>query len=322
MRRAGLFLIGAIILATTANAQEADPDIDALLNDINQGINQIVNAATLFTSQESVSSGYFKFKANEPDESDTEMDVLRLPARFDLSNDPDAQLKPFVRGQLGYLRASESLAAIEGGGDADFSVIKTFTAELGGGVDIVLVEGLVLTPEGSISYSRVENNYDYNNPFSQQIIQPLFDEEAFNWDLDIITYSPKVKLAYTLPIDPVKITISSRYAYFYNDSVGSTSSIIDISSDTNLFQNGIQATIPLGFSVFESGVGFRPFFVRSDVHGAARRGLEFAHFYEVGGDFLFGTKESIGLLSELSVGSSYTFGHDFEGWRIGVGYKF
>jgi len=309
----------ATTLSSTAQAQE-DVEIAEFVNLVDSTINSAVNAATLFTSQESVSSGYFKFKSTE--DPDTKLDVFRIPGQYSLCDDKDAMIRPFVRGQLGSLKVRESITPIEGAtGVNDFSVLDVWTVEGGGGADIEPLDGLVITPEASIAYSRIENRYDYNNDVSQ-FLQPILDGQVFNTSLDVLTYSPKIKVAYTLPLEDVKVRFSSRYSYLYNDSFSTESDIVDVSSDTSIFQNGVEVKVPTGLTVLESPVAVRPFFVRSDIHGSAKDGLGFGHFYEGGLDIHFGMREAVDLPGELTVGTSYTFGDNFEGWRVGLGYIF
>lgn len=316
-------LLLILALCPDASAQTDEEVLVQLLEEVNGAINHIVNATTLFTSQDGVSSGYFKFKSDDPASPDTELEVLRIPLRHSFERDRSVPLRPYLRGNLAKLKFTEEVTPFDGSMEQnDFTTTSNYTVGVGGGVEFEPVTGLVITPDFAVSYARIENDYDFNNSISQ-LLQPLFDGTILNWDIDVLIYSPSLRLAYTLPLfEAVKITPTTSYAFIYNDSVHSSSDVIDIESDTGIFQSGIDARIPLGIALLNSGMAVRPFGMRTDVHGSARRALGFNHFYEVGMDLAFDTSQTVGVISEISVGSSYTFTEDLEGWRVGFGWLF
>lgn len=318
---AGTLLSLPVACVSSAWAQDAnDQDLAEFLDLFDRVVNQVVNAATLFSSQDSISSGYFRLKSDE--DPDEKLDILKVPIRVSLSEDSDAEIRPFVLGHFGTLKDRESIQMDSTAtGENDFSVIESWTLQGGGGVDILLFEGLTLTPQFSLAYTRLEHRYDYNNSVSQEF-EPFVDGEVFNWNIDTITYAPRIGVSYELPFELVSLKLLSHYTYLYNDSFHSSSSLIDVSSDTSMFQNGIKARFPLGVQLLNGEVALDPFVLRSDVQGAARDGLGFDHFYEGGVDIALGTSESLGFVSEVTAGTSYTWTDDFEGLRIGFGATF
>lgn len=310
----GVFIVGGV--SSPAIAQVEEQTLDELAVSFNNGINNATNAMTLFSGQESVSAGHFRFDS-EPGENQ-KLDVTRIPLQNTFGEEGD-KFRPYVGAMLGQAKFSQGIAALEGE-VFDFSTITSWTAGLNVGADWTLLEGLKITPEFALLYSRIENNYDFNAESSMVFLTP-FNDIFFNWDIDVLTYSPSVAVAYELPIGRATITPRVKYTYLYNNSFDSSSPILDIDSSSHVLRSGIVANIPTGIEVFTSEVGVRPFFTRSDLYKAVEEGL-FDHFNEVGSELTFNTKESLKLVEELSLRGSYTWADNFEGWSFGVGYQF
>lgn len=321
-----LLLVIFILLTSYSSALAQDPvNEEELVGFINGVVNGLVNANTLFTSQEEVSSGYFKLNTEGSGPGDSErvkFNVLKIPAHYSLCDDKDAAVRPYIRAVLGQASQIESVSPTEGAtGLSDFSAVDTRSISLGGGADIELFDNFTLRPDFVATYSRIKNRYDYNNDVSL-LIGAFVDGQVFNWNMDVMTYTPSVRAQYVIPLETLIVTLRSSYSYLLNKSFSSSSDILNVDSSTNLIRNGIIVEVPTGVSLFDTPISVRPFFSRSDLGGSAARALGFDYFYEVGGDLAFKVQDTLPLLSELSVGGSYTWGDDMEGVRIGIGASF
>ena len=140
----------------------SDQQEKELLDFINGVVNGLVNSNTLFTSQEAVSSGLFKLDSGE--DGQLKFNVMKIPFRYSLCDDKDAVVRPYIRGMLGQANQTESPAPVEGAtGLSDFSGVYTYSASLGGGVNIKLFDHFTITPDFAATYSRIKNKYHYHN---------------------------------------------------------------------------------------------------------------------------------------------------------------
>jgi hypothetical protein len=316
-----------LLLSTSPSvAQDVseDPQIAEFIDFVNSTVNGIVNASTLFTSQDAVSSGFVRlnFPEGSGNDGDPKIDILKVPFKFSFCDEQDAKVRPYIRGVLGRAKQSEEILSIEGAtGPNDTSTVTTSSATLGGGVDFEIFDNFTLSPDFTASYSRISNKYKYNNDVSQ-FLSTIIDGQVFNWDLDVMTYAPSIKAQYVIPLESLTITLASRFAHLINRSFDSTSDIIDVDSTTNIFRNGAAVEIPTGATLLDTPIALRPHISRNDLGGAAKSALGVSYFYESGLDLAFKVKEQLPIISEFSVGAAYTWGDDIEGFRIGVSAMF
>lgn len=310
--RISLLFVGALMLAPQAWAV---PTAD----EFNESVNEVINGVTIFTSQDTASSGTFSFDSDDSDASDADIEILKIPARFTFGEESDV-LRPQVRGVFGNLESKRSITTGGPGTVDDFSRLEVLTFGTAGGVVYNPWKELRVTPLVGIAYSHLKRRYDYNNSYSQTNLLP-YDREAFNTSVDVLTYSPTIEVDYTFRDGAATFIPKIRYTYLYNDSVSSKSSVIDIESDSSMLQSFFDAEMPLGCSVFGQDLGVHPFIVRTDLFGTAKDARGPNYFYELGADLLI-TEADRKLLSGFSVGASYIWGEDFSGYRIGLGLVF
>jgi hypothetical protein len=287
--------------------------------EFNDRVNEVVNGVTIFTSQDTASSGVFSFESDSPGVSDLDIDLIKIPVTHTFGEEQDV-LRPQIRGVLGSLKSTRSIQTGAPGSIADFSRLEVLTAGLSGGVVYKVWNELRVTPLIGVAYSHVKRRYDFNNSFSQTNLQP-YDKDAFNTSVDVMTYSPTLEIDYTFKEGATTLIPKVRYSHLFNDSVSSESSVIDVNSDSGMLQSFVDVNTPLGYTVLGQDLGLHPFIVRTDLFGTAKDARGPNYFHELGADLTF-TDSNRTLLEGFSVGGSYIFGDDFSGYRIGVGLIF
>jgi hypothetical protein len=288
-------------------------------NEFNDRVNEVVNGVTIFTSQDTASSGVFSFDSDTPGVGDADIDLIKLPGKYTFGDENDV-LRPQIRGVLGSLESKRSVATGSPGSIDDFSRLEVLTAGVFGGVVYRPWRELRITPLIGVAYSHVKRRYDYNNSFSQMNLLP-YDREAFNTSVDVMTYSPTVELDYTFREGATVFIPKVRYSHLFNDSVSSKSSVVDVNSDSGMLQSFLDVETPLGYKVYGQDLGLHPFIVRTDLFGTAKEARGPNYFYEAGADLTFTDKDRK-LIEGFSLGASYIFGDNFSGYRIGVGLIF
>lgn len=285
---------------------------------VNGVINESVNANTLFASQDAISTGRFtQRRQGDPDKGYT---AIRLPGEVRFGEEADT-VRPFINGNGALLRVTSGLAPVEGGGEDDVASTSLFAFSGGTGVYCKISDSFSVAPSFSLSYSHLSNSYDFNNPYSQQVLAQA-DSEFFNWDMDLFTYAPALKTYYEQAIGEDTFQYYLGYTYLFNDTIATNSSLIDISSSTGLLTNRARITVPLGVSVAEVPLALRPMFQWNNISGHAVAGLGLRDLFEMGADMVADLEALKGLFSTITVGASYVTGRDFEGYHLGVGLKF
>lgn len=302
----------AVILPTVGAAQMT-------ADEFNDRVNEGVNGVTIFTTQDTASSGVFSFESDNPGESDRDIDILKLPFSHTFGEEGD-EIRPEVRAVVGSFQSNYSPPSQAPGETADFSRVDANTFGVSGGVVWKAWKELRVTPLFELAWTHLKRRYDYNNSYSQANLFP-YDREAFNTSVDVLTYSPSIEADYTFRDGETTYVPKLRYAHLFNDSTSSKSSVIDVNSDSGLLQTFLDVNTPLGYNVRGFNLGLHPFIVRTDVFGAAKDAQGPNYFHEIGADVTFdrGTGK---LISGFSIGGSYIFGDDFDGYRLGFGLDF
>jgi len=294
---------------------EVTPNLQKFVNGV---INESVNANTLFASQESISTGRYRQRiSGQPDKNYT---TVRLPAETALG-EPGDTTRPYLMGNGALLRTTTGVAPVDGIGQSDDTKTELFALSGGAGLLIRVSDSLTLAPSAALTYSHVENDYEFNNPYSQQNFSPA-DRELFNWNLEVFTYSPALKMYYQHDLGFGALHYNLGYTYLFNDSIASNSSAINISSSTGLATNRVDIQVPTGASVAGSPISVRPMFQWNNISGSAVAGLGLRDLFEVGGDVVAEVLEAGTWISTITAGASYVSGKDFEGYHVGFGATF
>lgn|GEM_PF-1645684 len=316
-------LIG-ICFWLAAIAFPADAFADDVLNPgytrdyVQEVLNESVNTTTLFAAHELISNGRFlKRRINQPD---TKYEMFRLPVELLLTDKSDS-VRPFVKTGFGLLKVTGGSTSIDGQGESDFSVTKSLTLISGAGVYIDLADGLSIAPAVMVSYTHLNNQYDFNNPFSQDVLSGQFGD-FYNWNLDLLTYTPQLRMIYQTQMGPGRFRYTISASQLFNDSFHSTSVNVSINSASGLISNRFEYQNDLGVSVGTAAVALQPFFQWGYISGKAASGLNFVNMYEVGADVIFSLKEKLAGVSDIYVGASYVSADSFEGYHVGFGAHF
>jgi hypothetical protein len=281
-------------------------------------LNESVNTNTLFSSHDLISNGRFlQRRRNQPD---TQYDSFRVPVEILLAKKSDS-VRPFLRTGFGLLKVTGGAAPVDGQGLNDFSVTKLLCISSGVGTYIEIAEGLSIAPAVMVSYSHLRNDYDFNNPFSQDVLSTEYGE-FYNWSLDLLTYTPQLRIVYETKVAMGRLRYVISASQLFNDSFHSGSAEVKINSASGLVSNRIEYQHDLGLSAGTAALAAQPFFQWGNISGKAASGLNFVNMFEVGADLIFTLKEKLGPLSAVYVGASYVSADSFEGYHIGLGGRF
>ncbi len=281
-------------------------------------LNESVNTNTLFSSHDLISNG--RFLQRRRDQPDTQYDSFRVPVEILLSDKTDS-VRPFFRTGFGLLKVTGGAAPVEGEGINDFSITKVLCLSSGIGTYIDLAEGLSIAPALMVSYSHLRNDYDFNNPFSQDVLREQYGE-FYNWGLDLFTYTPQIRLVYETQVATGRFRYVLSASQLFNDSFHSASADVKINSSSGLVSNRVEYQHDLGVSAGTAALAVQPFFQWGNISGKAASGLNFVNMFEMGADMISTFKEKLGPLSAVYIGASYVSADSFEGYHIGLGGRF
>ncbi len=302
-----------------AHAQESSTSRGDQQRFANERINEAVNTTTLFASQDVLATG--QFAKRRIDQPDTRYSMVRAPFEKRFA-DPEDRWQPYVYGSGALLRVSSGATRPrEAEGQDDFSTSKLFSLATGGGMYLRISDELKLAASVAVAYSYLQNSYDFNNTFSQEVLLPD-DGLFYNWNLQVLTYSPTIRALYEDWWGESLVNATFAYSQLFNDSVASSSPVISIDSASGVLWMRTSATQPIGLEAFSAPVALRPFFQWSNISGKAADGLNLVNLFEIGADVVLNFQEKFLVFSQMHWGGSYVTGDSFEGYHIGFGGKF
>lgn len=323
IRSASLTLLSVLWGATVVAAQELIPgapsDGGNQQQFANEVINESVNTSTLFASQDIFSTG--RFSKHRIDQPDTHYDTLRMPFEVALAEKGD-RWQPFVYGSGALLKVTSGLTKPpEAIGEDDFSTTRLFALAGGLGSYLKVSDDFKLAVSCAVTFSHMRNNYDFNNSYSQAVLEPD-NNLYYNWNMNLFTYAPTGRAIYESKWGEGTAYAMLAYSQLFNNSVSSSSPAIDIDSATGILWSRFSYQQPTGTEVLNTALGVRPFFQWSNISGKAASGLDLVNLYEMGADLVFDFKEKFLLFSQMNWGGSYVTGDSFEGYHLGFGGKF
>jgi hypothetical protein len=277
-----------------------------------------VNTNTLFASQDLIANGrYAQRRKGQPD---SKYEMFRLPIEIPLA-ERDAAVRPFVTSSGALLKVTSGTSTMDGNGESDFSTSRLFSVTGGVGAYVRLWRDFSVVPSLGLTYTHLRNNYDYNNPYSQSVLQTL-GGDFFNWNVDLLTYAPTIRFVYDGAVGSGTAKWVAGFSQLLNDSIHATSNKIKVDSATGFLWNRIEYKKPIGVEVAQGELAIRPFFQWSNISGKAAAGLNLVNLYEVGADLMSLFKEGSAFFSDAYVGASYVSGDSFEGYHVGLGGHF
>jgi hypothetical protein len=292
------------------------------------------SATATFTGLDSISSGRVSVDPGDVREK-AKLSIVRLPYThyFGEKGDTIRGVGKFVLGhfegtaddhtfsdELKNIYRAQGLAP--GDIKADVSHDEATSLTLGAGIAFTPTKGLTIVPAFDMIWTHIRRMWDYNNDLSKLFIQQ-YDRELFNTSLEALSYTPSLKAGYEIPVtETATVTPSLKYAHLWSYDMWSKSTLADFSVSAGVFQSTVESSIKTPLCFLSLPMGVHPFITRTDLSGAALDGLGVKTFYDLGADLVFDTTEANSFFKEVSIGGSYLFGKNFEGFRVGLGLDF
>ncbi|MEZ4754115.1 MAG: Solitary outer membrane autotransporter beta-barrel domain [Bdellovibrionota bacterium] len=316
-------LFSFLIFASSASAQSIftlEEQIE-LVNGFNTALRQDTSALVGFSSISSVSGGNFTFEGQDG-QSDTELDVYRIPLRYNAGEVGD-EFRPFVELIVGHVKTDRLNQAFDPS-DPKLDRIKTETTSFGVNLGTAweFMDGFTLEPGVEASYSHFKRTTDYNSDITQLIVilEPFLDRNFFNTSVDIFSVIPSIRQKIEGDVLGLKSGLDVKYNYIRNTSLHSKSEVISYRSSASILQSKLHTTIPTGINIISDDLDLKPFISRTDLFADARKGMGMSYYHEIGLAADFEIPQLPEYFSQLEIGAGYTFGDDFHGFRVGVSF--
>lgn len=263
-------------IATPAIGQQPPPRFP---DSLRRSLARVVGTAVALGSEETMASGSFRF--DEPGATpDDRLRLLHIPFkhRWDREGSPVA---PFLGAEVAQIVVDEEIDTF--GKPFDRSRTSAVNASLTGGVEWRLTEHFRFEPAIALIHSWLRNRFDYDNPLSRTVLEPVIDEIIVNWDLRALSIEPSAALVFSSRTSPHRIESRYRIAYIHTDPLSSSSDLLE-SAPTSASWIGearVSLARPLPGSLFGRPLEVEGVLSRTDLGGDVRKGADMSHFHEL-----------------------------------------
>lgn len=226
---------------------------------------------------------------------------------------------PMLLGNVGHINAGNTFqSGFLVGNKSEYDVLSV---QGGAGARFYFTDHLSLAPGLSGIYGHTENAFHSQNAVGD-LVQAAARGTYTDWTIDTWSVVPSVQAQYEWSWGRTELTLGSRYCFFHTESFQSSSPVVSVYGDSQLWENRFDADIPLGLRVFNHELHTGGFFSRTELYGHAATGVDADHFYTLNGRLVFDFLGDIWKLQWIGLGASYFFADHFSGWSAGIDMHF
>jgi hypothetical protein len=224
--------------------------------------------------------------------------------------------QPRIQGSMGYLKSSNHLnSAPETGDTSDY---RTSSIEFGGGARFWTSETFSFAPTFMGLYGHTANSYSAQSAFAQQNLPELKQLGLIDWRTDTWSLRPALNIQYVVPLDRMRITLSSDSTEFYTRGFARSNANVRVEGNSGFLTTKIDLDIPLGVELFGHELRSGGYVSRTDLFGDLKTGLDVQHINEVHARVVLDFLNQLWKFQWLGLGSSYEWGPNITGWTAGV----
>jgi hypothetical protein len=325
--RFSMVVANALLLGSAAAVRAQLPP--ELVNRLNSSVPLSVAATTVLAGGSGARGGSFSSSTSAVD---ADLNLAKFGGSGDIGDPRPLGLfgmkwQPRLQGDIGYLTLENHFNT--GLLAEDRNEYDTFAVEFGGGARFWFDDHLSLAPTISAIYGHTKNDFTANSSFSQANYDAAVRAGLINWNVDTWTIVPGAELAYLWTWKRTTFTLSSTYTFFHTQDFHSSSSVVDINSNSQTWENKLDVDVPTGMTLFNRELHVGGYYSWTGFYGDlsngfSESGLDVNHVNEVHGRVVLDYLNKLWKVKWLGVGASYFWGEHFNGWSVGadVAFKF
>ena len=279
-----------------------------------------VEAVTIFGGDYGAAGGVYTFRGGDV----ANLSIGKLGGAGDVAaarplGETGLKWAPVLIGNVGHITAANTFH--DGYLAGNRSEYDVWAAQLGGGARFYLTDHLSLAPGVSAVYGHAENDFTPRNP-AGDLVETAGHGTYVDWQLDTWSIVPSFAAKYEWLWGRTTFQLGSRYIFFHTEDFHSSSAVVGVKGNSHLWENKIDADVPLGLKVFGRELHTGGFAARTELFGSAAQGVNADYFYTFNGRFVMDLLGEFWKVRWLGLGASYFVGEHFAGWSAGVDLTF
>jgi hypothetical protein len=224
--------------------------------------------------------------------------------------------QPRIQGNMGYLKSTNQLNSAPETGDT--SKYRTSSIEFGGGARFWTSERLSFAPTLMALYGHTADSYSAQSTFAKQNLSELKQLGLIDWNTDTWSVRPALNIQYVIPIDRMRLTLSSDSIEFYTRGFARSNANVRVGGNSGFLTAKIDLDVPLGVELFGHELRSGGYVSRTDLLGDLKTGLDVQHLNEVHARIVLDFLNQVWKFQWLGLGTSYVWGPNMTGWTVGV----
>ncbi len=261
--------------------------------------------------------------------------MIKFPFTYDIGPE-HFDWVPFIEGNFSYMKAYSHFDSLESllgpifpGGDqepfdeTDADMEWTgYSALIGIGLKVPISDAWSFRPSIDIAWSRFENKTDFSGPGGDSY-QELLDGLATNWVLDTITYVGSLRFDFEKKLKKTVFHFTGKYSHMYTDFRHDDDILSDFNVTNDIFTGQINLKGPFGLTFKENDLGWDLFFAHYHFAGEVGSLVGAVDYYNENGFFMhIDFAKEILYTNGLSLGFSYVWGDDIDGYTFRLNFSF
>ncbi len=296
----------AALLAVQLSAQEIH---DVVKSAYHSG----VNALMIFTSQDIMSGGTYKF------DDGSRLSIYELPYVHHFKSD-SSFYNYFMKVGLGYSHYKE---------DVDFNLettdtmrMDTYAIRLGGGVRFQTQYDVDFLISASLIYSHTTGDYNYNSKASEEFLKPLIDD-IVNSSNNNYTYEVSAGVTYHTVYKEYSPYVAAEMSFFdTKTSLDFSSDLINFDSQSSFYKLKAGVISPVLFRTYKSPTKVEGYLQEVILQGEVVDSFELKNYTMIGVTFHLDISDETDYMSELYIDFNLVNGSNITGMNFGLGAKF
>ena len=283
------------------------------LDQLNQAIGQRVESTVILATANSLTTGAYTWNLDN-----TDVDITNLTWEFDIGDK-----HPIGQTGLQYMWSSEGGAGFANYRDqfvtgplvANEERFQSYPIGESIGPRIFFTDDISVLTEAGLIYGYTVNEFDAVTIPGQIVV----DDSLVNWHAQTLTFTPSIQLQYERTFFGVlHVRARSNFAYYVTGPIERSTDAWSFRSSSEVWDNGIDLDYNTGIRLLGCEMHLGSSISRTDLFDGIETALDTSHYYNIAGRLMFDTSGKLWILSQLGLGTSYTWGEGFRGYDFGV----
>jgi hypothetical protein len=282
-------------------------------NDLNTAIGQRVETAVVLGTANSISTGGYKWQLDNADGT-----ITRATWEFNLGDYHPIDLSNIryvwtTDGGVGYADYHDDFLSGNFAGDSERFQSYALGSDIG--PRIFFTDDLSLLPQIGLIYGYTTNTFDNANGAANDVII----HSLVNWHVQTLSLTPAIQGQYEHTFfGNFRVRFRSEYAYYSTFPIQRSTHAWSFRSNSEVWQNLIDLDYKTGIQLLTCPLHVGGNFSRTDLFDGIAAAMDCSHFYNITGRISLDTSRTIGLISELGLSGTYTWGTGFHGYAFGI----